>query len=115
MKEEVKFCTDGLVWYQIPPKNAGEIKKFWDFNQATEYNAPDLPMTNHFTQIGNAAIIVKTVAAPKALADEGVAAAKNYCCLSSIPDTSAKMASVHWDIQANKLQVVSQQCKLEPL
>ncbi len=105
MEEEVKFVLDGLVWCQIPPKNVGEVKKFWDFNIAKEYNAPDVPITNHFTQIGNSAVIVHKVTAAGPVApqtghnnniDFGL-----YTTFSSIPIKPEKLA-VTTDISENQ-------------
>ena len=59
MEEEVQFCLDALVWCQLQPKSVGEIKKFWEYDSKYYYDAPWLPITNHFTQINQDAIIVK--------------------------------------------------------
>ncbi len=61
MEEEIKFALNGLVWCQVHPKHVAEVKKFWTMNSAgVEYGTPDfLPITNHFVQINNPAIIVK--------------------------------------------------------
>ena len=102
VEEEVKFVLDGLVWCQIQPKNVGEVKRFWDFNPNKEYNAPLLPITNHFTQIGQEAIIVKnatTAAALKAQnhADDHECIQKfipgKYIEESSIPAPAWKLTS----------------------
>ena len=61
MEEEVNFSVAGLVWCQLPPKKVGEVKKFWDCDPRKEYNAPDVPITNHFTQINQPAVIVSSV------------------------------------------------------
>ena len=57
-EEEIRTTLNGLVWCQVPPHLVGEIKRFWEFDNTKEYNAPILPITNHFTQIGQPAIIV---------------------------------------------------------
>ena len=60
MEEEVKFAVNGLVWCQVNPKHVAEVKKFWQMAVKTEYGTPDyLPITNHFVQINNPAIIVQ--------------------------------------------------------
>ena len=111
MEEEIKFALEGLVWCQVAPQNVGEIRKFWDCDPTKEYNAPFVPITNHFTQIGQSAIIVNKITdaiggelktpeppAPEdedggdndmlgaAAKDISIAAAKGkYICQSSLP------------------------------
>ena len=59
LEEEVQFCLDALVWCQIQPHAVGEIKKFWEYGPDDYYEAPWLPITNHFSQINTEAIIVQ--------------------------------------------------------
>ena len=58
IEEEVRFCLDGLVWCQVPPKNVGKISNNRQHFDLYEYNAPDLPITNHFIQINQPGFIV---------------------------------------------------------
>ena len=62
MEEEVKFALNGLVWCQVPPKCVAEVKKFWQMSNKVEYGTPEyLPITNHFTQINQSALIVSDI------------------------------------------------------
>ena len=89
VEEEVKFVLDGLVWCQIQPQNVAEVKKFWDFDPKKEYSAPLLPITNHFTQIGNSAIVVASVANAEAITTKQANTDEFgdglYTALSSVP------------------------------
>ena len=62
IEEEVKFALNGLVWCQVPPKEVAEVKKFWGLSNDLELSVPNfLPTTNHFTQIGQKALIVSDI------------------------------------------------------
>ena len=58
IEEEIRTSLDGLVWCQLPPKNVGLKQKCVLNKQNWEYNAPNIPLTNHFTQIGQQGRIV---------------------------------------------------------
>ena len=61
MEEEVQFSTDALVWCMLQPQAVAEIKKFWNYADSLNYDHPWLPITNHFTQINEEAIIVRNI------------------------------------------------------
>ena len=111
MEEEVKFSLDGLVWCQVPPKKVGDIKKFWDCNPTKEYNAPDLPITHHFTQIGQEAIIVNKVtnAAEGKVHNE----AGHYYAPSSIGAAGGKLNVTDYQLWRNRLEVNVNHCEIE--
>ncbi len=98
-EEEIRTTLNGLVWCQVPPHLVGEIRRFWEFDNKKEYNAPILPITNHFTQIGQSAIIVKSITQTAMVADNGTSSVNltggdptqsSYKCESSI-DTKVEI------------------------
>ena len=60
LEEEIKCSVEGLVWCQIQPKVVIENEKFWQGNSKfLHHDVPILPITNHFTQINQTAIITQ--------------------------------------------------------
>ena len=128
MEEEVKFALNGLVWCQVNPKNVAEVKRFWDFDPTVEYNFPDVPITNHFTQINQSAVITKSARREVGTAEASKKGA--YWCQSSkfVPEGTlqsqgekqppkwapqpAPTPLVTAELMTNKLQLDDSSCKV---
>ena len=119
VEEEIKFTLDGLVWCQVPPKNVAEAIKFWTSANNGELAAPDLPITNHFVQINQEALIVSKVyqcAFAKFKAndtDENRLPNNAYYCASSVHDATGVAQWNKYEIDLNTLEVNVNECKIE--
>ena len=79
IEEEINTSLNGLVWCQLQPQIVGEMKKKLNTFNYGELNAPTLPLSNCFNQIGSSGNVVYKISYAKMfLQDNSI-----YQCTSS--------------------------------